>query len=89
MRRFVFGVLLTVLGLVAATGGVSAKEEKSSTGWTGARLYEATCARCHAARPPVEHSDKRWKIVMGHMRVRANLTAEESQKILEYLQNSN
>lgn len=89
MRRIGLSLWLALLGLLALSAQAEAKERKSSTSWTGAQLYSATCARCHAARPPVERSDAQWKIIMGHMRVRANLTAEESKKILEYLQSSN
>lgn len=90
MRRktLILAFSLAVACLVLPGTRAEARE-KGSTTWTGADLYGATCARCHAERPPVERSDKHWKIVMGHMRVRANLTAEEAEKILEYLQASN
>lgn len=89
MKRIGASLALALLGLLVMGAQAEAKEPRSSTSWTGADLYGATCARCHSARPPVERSDKHWKIIMGHMRVRANLTAEESEKILEYLQASN
>ena len=89
MKRIGASLVLALLGLLVMGVPAEAKERRSSTSWTGADLYNATCARCHSARPPVERSDKQWKIIMGHMRLRANLTAEESKKILEYLQNSN
>ena len=89
MKRIGASLVLALLGLLVLGVPAEAKARRSSTSWTGADLYRATCARCHAARPPVERSDKQWKIIMGHMRLRANLTAEESEKILEYLQASN
>ena len=41
------------------------------------------CTRCHSEVPPV--SARRTKTIVRHMRVRANITAEEAQAILQYL----
>lgn len=89
MKRIEASLILALLGLLVLGRPAEAKEHRASTSWTGADLYSATCARCHAARPPVERSDKQWKIIMAHMRLRANLTADEAEKVLEYLQSSN
>ena len=45
--------------------------------------YKQNCTRCHAEVPPV--SARRTKTIVRHMRVRANLTADEAQAILQYL----
>lgn len=55
----------------------------------GAKVFEQNCGRCHLPRQPKERSDRQWKIIMAHMRVRANLTAEEQEAVLKYLQASN
>ncbi len=55
----------------------------------GARLWEQNCIRCHNPRTPASLSDTQWGIVMHHMRVRANLTAEEHEAILRFLQAAN
>lgn len=49
----------------------------------GDATYKANCARCHAA--PRKFSERRMATVMVHMRVRANLTEEETKAILKYL----
>lgn len=56
---------------------------------TGEKVYNQNCSRCHAERQATERTDLQWKIIAAHMRVRANLTAEEAQKVLEYLQSAN
>lgn len=58
-------------------------------GLSGSKVFEQNCGKCHLPRQPQERSDKQWKMIMAHMRVRANLTAEESKAVLEYLQSSN
>lgn len=55
----------------------------------GAQLWSESCMRCHNARSPSWYSDADWEVTMQHMRVRANLTAEEQKKILEFLQSGN
>jgi hypothetical protein len=47
------------------------------------QAYKANCARCHL--PPRKLSEGKMATVMRHMRVRANLTAEETDAILGYL----
>ena len=55
----------------------------------GAQLWGENCARCHNMRSPSIYSDAEWGVAMAHMRVRANLTADEYKKILEFLKSSN
>jgi hypothetical protein len=53
---------------------------------TGAELYSIHCNRCHPERYPTERTAAQWKTILLHMRVRANLPAEQSRLILKYLQ---
>jgi len=53
---------------------------------TGAELYSMHCNRCHAERYPTERTAAQWNTILLHMRVRANLPAEQSRIILKYLQ---
>ncbi len=55
----------------------------------GAQAWSENCMRCHNLRPPHERSDREWDIIVHHMRVRANLTAEEHRLILDFLQAAN
>ena len=55
----------------------------------GARAWAQNCMRCHNLRDPQEHSDREWEIIVHHMRVRANLTADEHRLILEFLKAAN
>ena len=53
----------------------------------GAKLWAENCIRCHNLRPPESLSDSQWEVVVHHMRVRANLTADEHRAILAFLKN--
>jgi hypothetical protein len=46
--------------------------------------YRNNCMRCHAAVQ--DYSPSKTATIVMHMRVRANLTEEETQAILRYLQ---
>ncbi len=50
---------------------------------SGDDAYKQNCTRCHSEVPPV--STRRTKTIVRHMRVRANITTEEAQAILQYL----
>jgi hypothetical protein len=58
--------------------------EKGST-----QLWTENCMRCHNLRTQSSYSDIEWQVAMHHMRVRADLTAEEQRRILQFLQASN
>ncbi len=64
-------------------------DEVSSAVIGGAKLWAQNCIRCHNIRNPVSLSDRQWEIVLHHMRVRANLTADEHALILEFLKAAN
>ena len=55
----------------------------------GARTWAQNCMRCHNVRDPQERSDREWEVIVHHMRVRANLTAEEHRLIVEFLKAAN
>jgi hypothetical protein len=52
-------------------------------GFTADQAYKSNCTRCHAEVPKM--GVRRTKTVVQHMRVRANLTQDEAEAILEYL----
>jgi len=72
-------------GTATATG--SDVEQKQTKG--GSQLWSENCARCHNMRPPTTYSDAEWEVAMHHMRIRAQLSAEEYKAILEFLKSAN
>jgi len=75
-------------GAEAATPDKSAVASVQSPQKGGAEVWAQNCGHCHNIRSPSSYSDAHWEVVMLHMRVRANLTAEEHRKILAFLKSA-
>ena len=88
MKRFqlFFATVLWMAGGCAAAPELP-REAMPRKGAT--QLWAQACARCHNIRSPSQYSDREWDVLMHHMRVRANLTAEETEVIREYLKSAN
>jgi hypothetical protein len=56
---------------------------------SGAQLWSENCMRCHNLRSPETYSSTQWELAMHHMRLRANLTGEETEKITTFLKSAN
>ncbi len=79
--------------LVVSSSAYAELERKSkassSVEVSGAQLWADNCGACHNLRNPAGYSDAQWAVAVQHMRIRANLTAEEAQAILKFLQSAN
>ncbi len=78
---------ITIAGDVGQPETISLPEEGQTR--AGALAWSQNCMRCHNLRNPQERSDREWDVIVHHMRVRANLTAEEHRLILRFLQSAN
>lgn len=67
----------------------SCKPSQFITAKSGAQLWGENCVRCHNIPSPNIYSDQQWELTVSHMRLRGNLTKEESDKITEFLQAAN
>ena len=67
------------------TDATAATQKPALAGPSGATLWAQNCMHCHNIRSPDSYSAAQWDVAMLHMRVRANLTAEEHKKILAFL----
>ncbi|MBL1280101.1 MAG: cytochrome c [Fluviicola sp.] len=56
---------------------------------SGAQIWGENCIRCHNGVSPDAFSDAEWEVTGMHMRLRANLTQEETNKVIEFLQSAN
>lgn len=73
---------------VKTAEAAKAKPKPATKKLSGAELYSMHCNRCHPERYPTERTAAQWKTILLHMRVRANLPAEQSRTILKYLQDN-
>ena len=92
-RMSALSVLLTG-GLLLAAACSSTSNSGSEGGAaqpqkSGSELWAQNCRRCHNFRSPSDYTDGEWDVAMFHMRVRANLTAEEYESIRAFLKASN
>ena len=55
----------------------------------GAAAWGAQCAGCHAMRDPKDFSDKQWKVITTHMRLRAGIDGADIRDINVFLKGSN
>ena len=68
----------------SATSTVSTEKTwKLPKGWTADKAYKSNCTRCHSEVPKL--GTGRTTTIVRHMRVRANLTSDEAEAILEYM----
>ena len=98
LKVLLAGICLTVVSIstynllsppVYAGPGTTAPEKPvAKSGLSGAELYAIHCNRCHPERYATEFTPGQWQTIMIHMRVRANLPAEQSRTILKYLQDN-
>jgi len=56
---------------------------------TGGQVFEMYCAYCHNAPSLAERPFSQYQNVAAHMRVRANLTGKEYDKLMEFLRRWN
>jgi hypothetical protein len=82
------GVLVLAVALalsaVAAENGPTEKELSRR----GETLWAQYCGLCQNAHPGSEFTRLEWETLMLHMRVRANLPAEDAEAMRVYLQSS-
>jgi cytochrome c1 len=53
------------------------------------QLWGENCIRCHNAPSSGDYSNAQWETIGMHMKLRANLTDVETNKIVEFLKSSN
>jgi cytochrome c1 len=80
-------VLVAVMG--AATLIIGCATSKTVTDKTGMQLWGENCIRCHNAPSPGDYSNAQWETIGMHMKLRANLTDVETNKIVEFLKSAN
>jgi len=87
----IFGIIAVVLVSIAAftLQSCSAEQVAAYKNKSGAQLWGENCIRCHNTPSPVSFNDTDWSTIQLHMKVRANLTKEQSNKIFEFLKSAN
>ena len=76
----------TILLLLLCAPGLFAGNNPKKTTVDPDDAYKDNCMRCHSAVRG--YSRRQTATIVMHMRIRANMTAEETQEILQYLSDS-
>jgi hypothetical protein len=82
---FLFSLTLIVSIIIIASCAVSKTVAEKS----GSQLWGENCIRCHNAPSSAEYGPAQWETIDIHMKLRANLTDDETNKILVYLKSAN
>ena len=87
-RRLKYGVVvLFALLAIACTAALS--NTGSSAPNSAAELYHHRCGSCHAPFPAHSYNDGEWRGAVRKMAPLANLTPDETSRILSWLQENN
>jgi nitrate/TMAO reductase-like tetraheme cytochrome c subunit len=89
MKRIEYLIGATLITLALAISVQSCKPSAMVMAKTGAQIWGETCIRCHNTPSPATFSDVDWAVAGMHMQLRANLTQDETDKVIEFLQSAN
>ena len=89
-QRLGFGVgtLVLLLALAFSTRAAESEPTETQLFLRGAKLWGAYCGLCHNARAGSEFNRLEWDTLLLHMRVRANLPAEDAEALRVFLRSS-
>ena len=83
----IFIVLVAWIGTVIVINGCAPTANIAAK--SGSHLWGENCIRCHNAPPSADYSSVQWEVIGTHMKLRANLTSDEINKIVSYLKSTN
>ena len=89
MKKVIIILSVVTAPIIGATTFNSCKPTEAITARSGAQIWGETCIRCHNTPSPATFSDVEWDVAAMHMQLRANLTADEIEKVTEYLKSAN
>jgi hypothetical protein len=89
MKKIVILFLILVAGIGSTIFIYSCAASKVVVEKTGIQLWGENCIRCHNAPSSGEYSSTQWETIGMHMKLRANLTDDETNKIVLFLKGSN
>ncbi|MCX6290788.1 MAG: cytochrome c [Bacteroidetes bacterium] len=88
MKKYL--LIITIGVVVSATSllinGCKATQEVAAKG--GSELWSENCGRCHNAPNGSYYTREQWDVIGTHMRMRAHITADETRKIVDFLQSA-
>jgi cytochrome c553 len=83
MKKPICTLCVVFLFSLLAAAADPAKPPQQDRTADGEAAYKTNCTRCHNTPPAL--TARQTRVVVSHMRVRANLTASDANAILRYL----
>ncbi len=81
-------MIISLSSIVFLTGSCSSQRELAAQK-SGAQLWADNCLRCHNLPSPAAYNDVEWETIGLHMKERANMTTEQIEKIVSFIQTAN
>ena len=88
-KKYIINLALGITFTTALFVVGCSSSEDVAVAKSGAQLWGENCVRCHNAPSPTAFSDVQWETIGQHMRIRANLTAMQTEKVVEFLKMAN
>jgi hypothetical protein len=89
MKKIAIIFLLLVIGIGSTILIDGCAATKTVIAKSGSQLWGENCIRCHNAPSSAEYSGVQWETIGMHMMLRANLTDDETNKIVAFLKSAN
>ncbi len=87
-NKYYLGTLAFIITVIAILQSCASSKEMIANK-PGVQLWAENCIRCHHSPSPADFNDDQWKTMGLHMQVRASLTNDETEKIVEFLKSAN
>jgi len=88
MKKYIIASGILTIILIFGFGGSGCTSSRVAMK-SGAQLWGENCLRCHNAPPPNQFDDREWSTIGSHMEITANLTNDETDKIVAFLRSAN
>ena len=88
-KLFLISVLIISIAGISVFTSSCATQRELSAQKSGAELWAQNCIRCHNIPSPDAYNDEDWETIGLHMKVRANMTSEQINKIIEFMKTAN
>jgi cytochrome c1 len=89
MKKIFIAISIICIFIIAGAGMSGCYLSAKATNKSGAQLWGENCNRCHNAPAPGEFNNDNWDLVGTHMQLRANITKDDMEKIIEFLKSAN
>jgi len=88
---FLIGLALFISSCSSSVSSTYTKVDSNNVVYSksGAQLWGENCVRCHSIPSPSAYNDTDWDTIGLHMKIRANLTKVEADKIFYFLKSAN